>query len=118
MLDFLVRTGELSGAARDYTFFATRGGVAHHWGMQGTRTVSGKFIRLRRFRALLHDDAQHLRDDIPGTLDRHSVVLAHPKPLDLIGVMQRRVLHDHPADSDRLELSHRRERAGAANLDI
>ena len=38
--------------------------------------------------------------------------------LDVVLVVQRDVLHDHAADADRLELADRRERAGAADLDL
>ena len=38
--------------------------------------------------------------------------------LDLVRVVQRRVLHDDAADADRLELGDRRQRAGAADLDL
>ena len=38
--------------------------------------------------------------------------------LDVVLVVQRGVLHDDAADRDRLELRHRRQRAGAADLDL
>ncbi len=38
--------------------------------------------------------------------------------LDVVLVVQRRVLHDDAADADRLELADRRQRAGAADLDL
>ena len=118
VLDFLVRTGELAGAARDRPFLAASSRLAHHGRVERTRAAARELVRFRRFRALLHDDAQHLRDHVARTLDRHGVAEAHAEALDLVGVVQRRVLHDHSADSDRLELGHRRERAGAPNLDI
>ena len=38
--------------------------------------------------------------------------------LDVVLVVQRGVLHDDAADADRLELGDRRQRAGAADLDL
>ena len=67
---------------------------------------------------LVEHDLDHLRDDVAGALDRHRVADPHVEPLDLVLVVQRRVLHHHAADRDRLELGDRRQRAGAADLDL
>ena len=48
----------------------------------------------------------------------HRVAFAHVEPRDLAGIVQRGVLHHDAADGDRLELGDRRERAGAADLDL
>ena len=48
----------------------------------------------------------------------HRVADAHIEPRDLAGIVQRRVLHHDAADCDRLELGDRRQRAGAADLDL
>ena len=39
-------------------------------------------------------------------------------PRDVVGVVQRRVLHDDAADRHRQQPRHRRQRAGAADLDV
>src|SRR5215831_17778714 len=118
MLNFLRRTGKLASAAGNHALLTTGRRVAHHGGVQRARAATGKSVRLCRFRTPLPYYAQHLRDDVAGTLDHHGVADAHPKPVDLIGVVQRGVLHHDPADSHRLQTRNRRERAGATNVDI
>ena len=54
----------------------------------------------------------------PARWMRHRVADAHVEPRDLLGVVQRRVLHHDAADRHRLELGDRRQRAGAADLDF
>jgi hypothetical protein len=84
---------------------------------------------LRSFGRLSRNDVDDLRDDVAGALDHDGVAdpdvaaLAQhfalvADALDVILVVQRDVLHDHAADADRLELADRRERAGAADLDL
>ena len=53
--------------------------------------------------------------DIDALADRLAVVA---DALDVILVVQRGVLHHDAADRDRLEPRHRRQRAGAADLDV
>ena len=118
MLDFLRRAGELAGAAGDRPLLAGRGRVAHHRGVERTRAAARKFVRLRRFRALLRHHAQHLRNDVASTLDRHRVADAHAEAFDFVRVVQRRVGHHDAADGHRLQTRNGRERAGAADVDI
>ncbi len=86
-------------------------------------------IRLCVARPLVDHDVDDLRNHVAGALDHDGVAdpdIAAPAQffavaadaLDVILVMQRDVLHDHAADADRLELADRRERAGAADLDL
>ncbi len=89
----------------------------------------GKLVRLGALRPLLQHDIDDLRDHVAGALDRHGVADADVRAaadriavvadaLDVVLVVQRRVLHHHAADGDRLELGDRRQRAGAADLDL
>ena len=91
--------------------------LADHLGVQRTRAFFREVIGLRAARLVLHD-LDDLRDDVAGALDRHGVADPHAEPLDLVLVVQGRVLHHHAADGDRLELGDRRQRAGAADLDL
>src|SRR5437762_6922426 len=54
--------------------------------MQRARAAGRKFVRLRRFRPLLRNHSQHLRDHVTGTLDHHRIADAHAEALDLVGV--------------------------------
>src|SRR5215471_441405 len=60
MFDFLRRASELAGGGR----------IAHDRSVKRTRAAVRKLVGLRRFRALFRHHAQHLRDDVAGTLDR------------------------------------------------
>src|SRR5262249_45929728 len=88
MLDFLRRACELAGAARDRPLLAGGGRVAHDRRVKRTRAAARKFVRLRRFWALLRHHAPHLWDDVAGTLDRHRVTDSHAQPFDLVGIVQ------------------------------
>ena len=77
-----------------------------------------EFVRLCAARTLVLDDAEHLRNDVAGALDLHGVADAHVEPRDLVGIVQRGVLHHDAADGDRLELGDGGEKAGAADLDL
>ena len=81
------------------------------------------------FRPLVDHDIDHLRNHVAGALDHHRIAdpdiaaLAQllalvADPLDVILIVQRDVLHDDAADTDRLELADRRERAGAPDLNL
>ena len=83
-----------------------------------TGQTGGKHERLRVRRALLQDHAEDLRDHVAGALHNHGVADAHVLAGDLVLVVQRRILHDHAADGDRLQLRNRRQRARAADLDF
>src|SRR5450432_4482929 len=78
---------------------------------------------------LVEHDVDDLRDDVAGALDDDGVadpdvaalaqlLAVAADALDVILIVQRDVLHDDAADPDRLELADRRERAGAADLDL
>ena len=67
---------------------------------------------------LVGDDAHDLRDDVAGAAHDHRVADADVLARDLVLVVQRRVRHHHAADRHRLELGGRRQRAGAADLDL
>ena len=129
VLDLLERTGELAGAAGARALLAGRGLLAHHVGMQRARAFLRKVKFLGALRPLVDDDVDHLRDDVAGALDHDGVadpdvaalaqlLAVAADALDVILIVQRDVLHDDAADADRLELADRRERAGAADLDL
>ena len=59
-----------------------------------------------------------LRDDVAGALHDDGVADADVLARDLVLVVQRRVGDDDAADGDRLEPGDRRQRAGAADLDL
>ena len=92
--------------------------LAHHVGVQRARALFRKLIGLGAARALVEDDAEHLRNDVAGALDGHRVADADIEPLDLLFVVQGRVLHHDAAHRHRLELGDRRQRAGAADLNL
>ena len=112
-----IRTGELAGAMRPRALLAAGNGLPHHLGFQRTRALGRKLVGLLAARLVLHD-LDHLRDHVAGALDRHRVADPHAEPLDLVLIVQGGVLHHHAADGDRFELRHRRQRAGAADLDL
>ncbi len=129
MLDLLERAGELAGAAGPRALLAGRGFLAHHLGVQRARALCREMIRLGVLRPLVEHDIDHLRDDVAGALDDDGVADADiaalaqrlavaADALDVVLVVQRGVLHDDAADADRLELGDRRQRAGAADLDL
>ncbi len=93
------------------------------------RTHSRKLVRLRIPRPLVEDDSNDLRNDVACALHDDSITDADidavsdrlavvADRLDVILVVQRRVLHHHTTDRHRRELRHRRQRAGAANLNL
>ena len=75
-------------------------------------------VGLRAVRPLVGDDFEDLRDDVAGALDDDRVADPHVEPRDLVLVVQRGVGDDDAADGDGLELGDRRQRAGAADLDL
>src|ERR1700674_2999066 len=128
MLDLLVGTGELAGAAGASALLAGGGFLAHHLGMQRARTFRRKLILLFPTR-LVRYHVNNLRNDVAGALDDDGVAdpdiaalaqllaMAADAP-DVILIVQRDVLHDDAADADRFELADRREGAGAPALDL
>src|ERR1700676_2953354 len=129
MLDLLIGTGELAGAAGARALLAGRGLLAHDVGMQRARTLLRKVIRFCFLPPLVDHDIADLGNDVAGALDHDGVAdpdvaalaqlfaVAANAP-DVILIVQRDVLHDHAADADRLELADGSERAGAADLDF
>ena len=122
-LDLLRRADEPAGAA------AHRLALLAHGMAAAGRAFGGKFVRLGAPRPLLQHHVDDLRNDVAGALDRHGVADADvgaaadriavvADALDVVLVVQRGVLHHHAADRDRLELGDRRQRAGAADLDL
>ena len=87
------------------------------WLPQAGQTV-GKLKSFCALRALRFNHAENLRNDVAGALDDDGIADAHVFPRDLVLVVQRGVLHHHAADGHRLELGHRRQRAGASDLDL
>src|SRR5258708_19508698 len=121
MLDLLVGTGELAGAAGARALLAGRGLLAHHLGMQRARTFRRKVILLFPTR-LVRYYVNNLRDDVAGALDDDGVAdpdiaalaqllaMAADAP-DVILVLQRHVLYDTTPYSDRFHLAPRPHRA-------
>ena len=118
-LDRLRRADERAGAA------------AHDVGLAGLlvdlaqrrrtadRADVGKHVG-RRFRRALFESThlQNLRDDVAGALHAHRVADAHVLARDLVLVVQRGVGDDDAADRDGAQFGDRRQRAGAADLDL
>src|SRR5216684_1943786 len=128
VLDPLVGTGELAGAAGAGALLAGCGLLAHDGSMKRARALCRESILLLPA-GLISDHINNLRDDVAGALDDDGVADADiaalaqllavaADALDVILIVQRDVLHDDAADPDRLELADRRERAGAADLDL
>ena len=87
------------------------------WLPQAGQTV-GKAESFRALGRFACNHAENLRDDVAGALDDDGVADAHVLARDLVLVVQGGVLHHDAADGDRLELGDRRQRAGAADLDL
>src|SRR5262249_43422848 len=84
---------------------------------------------LRALRPLVDDDIDHLRDHVAGALDHDGVAdpdiaaladrfAVATDTFDVVLVVQRDILDDDAADTHRLQLADRRQRAGAADLDL
>ena len=117
-LDPLRRADQAAGTAPDHILLA--GGwidLTHRVAAAGW-TDGGKAESFCALRALRFNHAENLRNDVAGALDDDGIADAHVFPGDLILVVQRGVLHHHAADGHRLELGDRRQRAGAADLDL
>jgi hypothetical protein len=121
--DLLRRTNKTTGAAAHRLAL-----LAHRMAAAG-RARLWKFIGLRVLRPLVEHNVQHLRDHVAGALDHHRIpdadidtaadrIAVVSDALDIVLVMQCGVLHHHAADRNRLQLGHRRERTGAADLDV
>src|SRR6185312_3579890 len=110
-LDRLGRADEAAGAAaHDHALLADGVAVAD-------RAAVGEGERLAAARALLRHHRDHLRDDVAGALDDDMIALADVLAGDLVLVVQGGAADDDAADGDWLQLGHRGQRAGAADLD-
>ena len=81
-------------------------------------TLGGHPHRRRGRRALGLHDLCDLRNDVAGAVNEHGVADAQIQPLDLVHVVQGGVGDRHAAHEHRLQLRHRRDGAGAADLEV
>ena len=111
-LDLLRRADQAAGAAaHDLALLAHRMAAAD-------RADGREFERLRVRRPLLQHHRDDLRDDVARALHDHGVADADVLARDLVLVVQRGVGDHHAAHGDGLELGDRRQRTGAADLDV
>ena len=82
------------------------------------RTDLWELIRRSVWRTLVQHHAEHLRDHVAGALDVHRIADAHVLAGDFVLIVQGGVGDHHAADGDRFELGDRRQRPGAADLDL
>ena len=100
---------------------AARGGLAFgaHHRRTAHRAALGQHDRRRRVRGpALRQHAHHLGDHIAGAPHHHGVADTHILARDFVHVVQRGVADGDAADEHRLEPRHRRQRAGAADLEF
>ncbi len=121
---------EAAGAAGDGIELAGLLVALPHRMRPANRTRFRKHIGLRSRRPLLHYHVEHLRDDVArplnddGIADADVVIILADAlagiadALDVILVVQRRIGDDDAADGHRRQPRHRRQRAGAADLDV
>ena len=77
-----------------------------------------KLVRFGARGPLVEHDFEDLRDDVAGALHHDRVADPHVLARDLVLVVQGGVGDDDAADGHRLELGERRQRAGAADVDV
>ena len=118
MLDGLIGAGEFTGAAGDCALVAGCGLIAHYFGAKRARAMFRKVVNFGAARAFVQNDAEHLRNDVAGALNFHTIADAYIEPRDFIGIVQGRVLYDDPANRHGFELGDQRERTGASDLDL
>ncbi len=93
------------------------------------RAGVGKLVRLCVRRPFLQHHIGDLRNHVTGALHDHGIADANidaiadraavvADPLDVVLVVQGRVLHHDAANCDRRKARHRRHRAGAADLNV
>ena len=111
-LDRLCRTDQATGTAAHDLSGLTNGMAA------ADRAGIGKDKWLAVSQALLRDRVQHLRDDVPGTLDHYRIADPHILALDLVLIMQGGTGHHDPANGDRLQMGNRCQSTGAPHLNI
>src|SRR5437867_5135467 len=114
--------GEVSDPAKHLGGTGDVGAVAHSLARRphGLATADGAglrdAVRLLLAASLLEDGADYLRYDVPGALDYDRVALANILPPDVVFVVKRRLLYDHPADLHRLENREWVEAPGAPDV--
>ena len=117
-LDRLRRTDKRSGAAaHDIRFAGLLVDLAQRR-RAAARADMRKLIGLRAVRPLLRHHFDDLRNDVAGALHDDRIADANILARDLVFIVQRGVLHDDAADRHRLEPRDRRQRAGAADLNL
>ena len=77
-----------------------------------------KNIGLGVHRTLFQHHADNLRNHVAGALHDHRVANAHILARNFVLIVQRRIGDDDAADRHRIEPRHRRQRAGAPDLDF
>ena len=129
LLDRLRRADQLAGAAPPRIRLAGLLVDLAHRRRAADRADLGKHVGLRILRPLLEDHLDDLRDHVARPLD-HDRVADHDlgavadrraeavEALDVVLVVERDVDHRHAAHRHRIEPPDRRQRAGAADLDV
>ena len=111
---------------RTHVLLARSRSLAHRVAAAAGQMV-GNTIGLRVGRPLVEHDVDDLRDDVAGALDGHRVAdadvlpsrIGRRRPMPLISPRCAAWRwHDDAADGDRLQPGDRRQRAGAADLDV
>ena len=83
-----------------------------------TGQIVRHLVGLRALRPALEHDAHKLRDDVARALHHDGVAVAHVLARDFVLVVHRDVLDHDAADGHRLDMRDRRQRAGAADIDL
>ena len=103
---------DAGGAAGiDLAFFPCHGTAADRAGI-------GHGKRHRAFRALLKHHRYHFGDHVTGAAHHHGIANAHILAVRLFLVVQRGIGHGHATHKHRLQLGHRCELAGTADLHV
>ena len=113
----LSRTGQLSGTAPAHIRFALLIHFAYSRGPAFRASLRHLPRRAAAFAVRIYN-GHNLRDNIACPLQHDRVAYAHILALNLILIVQRRIRDNHAANRDRFQPRNRRERSGAANLNI
>src|SRR2546430_11604872 len=108
----LSAAGEAAGAARHRLPLDAQHPRAAH------RTALRQLYRPGVLSPPVGHHAHHFGDHIPGAAHHHGVSDPHVLAVHLVDVVQRDVAHRHAAHEHRREPRHRRERSGAADLEL
>ncbi len=108
----LSAAGEAAGAARHRLALDAQHPRAAH------RTALRQLYRPGVLSPPVGHHAHHFGDHIPGAAHHHGVSDPHVLAVHLVDVVQRDVAHRHAAHEHRREPRHRRERSGAADLEL